>query len=200
VFRRRKGKERESHSLSVRFGLVGAAHCLVVFASHTPFSIMSDDEHQFESKADAGASKTYPQQAGTIRKGAHLVIKQRPCKVVEVSTSKTGKHGHAKCHFVAIDIFTGKKLEDIVPSSHNCDVPHVSRTDYQLIDISEDGFVSLLTDNGVTKDDLRLPTDEGLLTQIRDGFAEGKDLVVTVMSAMGEEQIAALKDIGGKNN
>ena len=46
-------------------------------------------------------------------------------QVVEVSTSKTGKHGHAKCHFVAIDIFNSKKLEDIVPSSHNCDVNHL---------------------------------------------------------------------------
>jgi translation initiation factor 5A len=120
-------------------------------------------------------------------------------QVVEVSTSKTGKHGHAKCHFVAIDIFTGKKLEDIVPSSHNCDVPEAVRTDYQLIDISEDGFVSLLTENGDTKDDLRLPTDDQLLTQIMDGFKDGKDLVVTVMTAMGEEQICALKDVGPKN-
>uniref|UniRef100_A0A0E0BT57 Translation initiation factor 5A C-terminal domain-containing protein n=1 Tax=Oryza glumipatula TaxID=40148 RepID=A0A0E0BT57_9ORYZ len=160
---------------------------------------MSDsEEHHFESKADAGASMTYPQQAGTIRKNGYIVIKNRPCKVVEVSTSKTGKHGHAKCHFVAIDIFTAKKLEDIVPSSHNCDVPHVNRTEYQLIDISEDGFVSLLTENGNTKDDLRLPTDDNLLSQIKDGFGEGKDLVVTVMSAMGEEQICALKDIGPK--
>ncbi|KAF9608025.1 hypothetical protein IFM89_004906, partial [Coptis chinensis] len=119
-------------------------------------------------------------------------------QVVEVSTSKTGKHGHAKCHFVAIDIFTSKKLEDIVPSSHNCDVPHVNRTDYQLIDISEDGFVSLLTENGNTKDDLRLP-EEPLLTHITEGFAEGKDLVVIVMSSMGEEQISTLKDIGPKN-
>ncbi|RRT55962.1 hypothetical protein GW17_00020070 [Ensete ventricosum] len=99
---------------------------------------MSDEEHHFESKADAGASKTYPQQAGTIRKNGYIVIKGRPCKV------------------------------------------------------------SLLTENGNTKDDLKLPTDEALLTQLKDGFAEGKDLVVTVMSAMGEEQICALKDIGPK--
>lgn len=84
------------------------------------------------------------------------------------------------------------------PSSHNCDVPHVNRTDCQLIDIFGDGFMSLLIENANTKDDLRLPTDEQLLTQIKDGFAEGKDLVVTVMSAMGEEQICAIKDIGPK--
>ncbi|MCD7473273.1 hypothetical protein HAX54_015052 [Datura stramonium] len=44
--------------------------------------------------------------------------------------------------------------------------------DYLLIDISEDGFVSLLTDSGNSKDDLRLPTDENLLTRIKDGFTE----------------------------
>jgi translation initiation factor 5A len=102
---------------------------------------MADEEHHdvhFES-TDAGASKTFPQQAGTIRKSGHIVIKGRPCKVVDVSTSKTGKHGHAKCHFVAVDIFTSKKVEDLQPSSHNCDVPVVNRVEYQLIDISDDG-------------------------------------------------------------
>ena len=69
----------------------------------------------------------------------------------------------------------------------------MNRTDYQLIDISKHGFVSLvtengntkdnlLTENGNTKDDLKLPTDDSLLTQIKDGFVEGKDLVVSVMS------------------
>jgi hypothetical protein len=37
-----------------------------------------------------------------------------------------------------------------------------------------------------------------LNAQIKDGFAEGKDLIVSVMSSMGEEQICALKDIGPK--
>lgn len=70
-----------------------------------------------------------------------------------------------------------------------------SREPYiQLIDTSEDGFVSLLTKNGNTKDDLRLPTNENLPNQINDGFAEGKDLIV--MSAMGGEQICALKNLG----
>ena len=62
---------------------------------------MGDDHHdeEFES-AESGASKTFPKQCSALRKGEHVVIKGRPCKVVEMSTSKTGKHGHAKVRHV----------------------------------------------------------------------------------------------------
>jgi hypothetical protein len=43
-------------------------------------SLAAADHETFES-VDAGASLTYPQQAGTIRKNGFIVIKQRPCKV-----------------------------------------------------------------------------------------------------------------------
>jgi len=155
---------------------------------------MSEDEqhNQTFEQASAGASLTFPMQCSALRKNGHVVIKGRPCKIVDMSTSKTGKHGHAKVHLVAIDIFTGKKLEDICPSTHNMDVPNVRRTEYQLVNI-DDGFLNLMTIEGVAKDDVKVPEGE-IGTQISTGFDEGKDLFVTIVSAMGEEQAISFKE------
>ncbi|KAF9513546.1 hypothetical protein BS47DRAFT_1329517 [Hydnum rufescens UP504] len=150
-----------------------------------------DHNHTFES-AGAGASLTYPMQCSALRKGGHVVIKSRPCKIVDMSTSKTGKHGHAKVHLVAIDIFTGKKLEDICPSTHNMDVPNVNRVEYTLVNI-DDGFLNLMTPEGASKDDVKVPEGE-LGAQISSEFDAGKELLVTVVSSMGEEMALSLKE------
>ncbi|MCJ1351745.1 MAG: Eukaryotic translation initiation factor 5A [Icmadophila ericetorum] len=146
----------------------------------------SHHEHTFDS-ADAGASATYPMQCSALRKNGFVVIKGRPCKIVDMSTSKTGKHGHAKVHLVALDIFTGKKLEELCPSTHNMDVPNVSRKEMQLLDISDDGFLSLMSEDGETKDDVKLPEGE-VGEKIEKLFrAEEKDTNVIVLTSMGEE-------------
>lgn len=135
---------------------------------------------------------TYPMQCSALRKNGHVVIKGRPCKIVEMTTSKTGKHGHAKAHLVAIDIFTGKKMEDLSPSTHNMDVPNVSRNEYMLIDI-DDGFLNLMTNDGETKDDVKAPDSE-LGEKMQAEFDAGKELMVTIVSAMGEEQAVSYKE------
>merc|ERR1712166_326922 len=72
-------------------------------------------------------------------------IKGKPCKVTEITSSKTGKHGHAKCHIVALDIFTSKKYEDLCPASHNMSIPFVKRVELQCLTADPDtGEVSLL--------------------------------------------------------
>jgi len=152
---------------------------------------MADLEADFE-QGTSGASSTFPQQCSALRKNGFVMIKDRPCKIVEMSTSKTGKHGHAKVHMVALDIFTGKKMEDICPSTHNLNVPNVTRKDYQFLGETDDGFAQLMDlETNDTKEDLKMPTDADLLRDIRASADDGG--LVTVLSAIGEEKIVGCK-------
>ena len=156
-------------------------------------------------QGDAGSAHTYPMAAGELRKGSHLMIKGHPCKVAEISTSKTGKHGHAKAHIVAIDIFTSKKYEDLCPCSHNSEIPFIKRTELQCLTADDkSGEVSLLLENGDTRDDLMLPNvvkvgeptedDEKLAKEIVEEVEKGaKTVVVCVLEACGVEKIVAMK-------
>merc|ERR1712066_407662 len=109
-----------------------------------------------------------------------------------------------KAHIVALDIFTGKKYEDLCPTSHNMDIPFVKRTEYQLLNADGGtGEVSLLLEDGGTKDDLNLPcfiatgepTDDDTKCQkeILEAFEAGKTTIVAVLSACGQEKLVGVK-------
>jgi translation initiation factor 5A len=136
-----------------------------------------------------------PMQASAFRKGTNIILKDKPCKVVEMSTSKTGKHGHAKVNFTGIDIFTGKKYKEIQGSTHPMLTFDATKADWGVMDIT-DNNVSLINDEGATME-LALPPDEELAKKIKDAQeADQKEVSVTVMTALGQSQITgfSLKD------
>lgn len=122
------------------------------------------------------------------------MIKGKPCKILSISVSKTGKHGHAKCNFTAVDIFTGKKLEDMIPSTHGTTVPIVNRADWEIIDIEGDEL-TLMDEGGNQKTDLNLPTyPDSMAEEIRNAWDGGENTItVTVQGAVGIEQVVAWK-------
>lgn len=148
-------------------------------------------DETFEGNQDV-AEKTYPIRAGEVKKGMIVMLKGFPCKVVEVTTSKTGKHGHAKANITGLDIFTSKKYQDISPTSHNMVAPVVANTHLTLTDI-QDGFVTVMNDNGEIREDLKLPDGE-LGEKLTTLLAEDdKEITVVVTKAMDTECITTYK-------
>lgn len=70
-----------------------------------------------------------------------------------------------------------------------------SSDEFQLLDISDDGFVSLMDEKGDLRDDLRIPSDEELAKKIREELDKSEgNVIITVLSAVGEEAIVACKN------
>eukprot|EP01060_Flectonema_neradi_P019328 TRINITY_DN263_c0_g2_i1.p1 TRINITY_DN263_c0_g2~~TRINITY_DN263_c0_g2_i1.p1 ORF type:complete len:161 (+),score=41.35 TRINITY_DN263_c0_g2_i1:56-538(+) len=151
----------------------------------------SDNEFDF---CTAG-SNTFPIQCGSLRKGMHCIIDGHPVKILSIDTSKNGKHGHAKAHITGEDIFTGKKVEECCPTSHNVEAPVVSRQDYILIDI-EDEYLTLQEMDGEIREDLTLPKhDDDLRNRIKRCFdMTEKEFIITVTTAMNMEGVVQIRE------
>ena len=156
---------------------------------------MEDYEYQ---TGNSGSGQIEKVSAGSLKKGDLVMIKEHPCKVVSFSTAKTGKHGSAKAMITGIDIFSGNKYECTFSTGDNVDAPVAKRLEYSLINIDDEGYCTLLTDSGETKEDLQLPTDEWLkdvVDRIKSIFEDGKkECIVSVLGAMDQEKIIAVRE------
>merc|ERR1712022_79668 len=130
------------------------------------------------ARGGAGASKTFPIRAGEVRKG-----------------------GHAKADIVGLDVFTGKKYQDLSPTSHNMIAPVMFRSEWQLTDIEMPaGTMTLMDANGKQRQDLDLPkTTQGewsalsntIMTRF-NGLPGDKAAFCVVLKAMDTEQVIDL--------
>ena len=66
-------------------------------------------------------------EASELRKGGHVLLpvsgRDEPCRIQELSTSKTGKHGHAKISITATDVASGRKVERNLRADERVTVP-----------------------------------------------------------------------------
>ncbi len=143
------------------------------------------------SKMSEENSFTTPIAAGQLKQGMNAILKNRPCKIISMSVSKTGKHGHAKAHFIGTDVFTGKKYEEVCPTTHTMWQPILEKKEYVVADIDEEYF-SLLNDNGDTKDDLRV-FEGDMFNKIQKHFYKDNEVIVCILSWGEEEAVISFR-------
>ena len=160
----------------------------------------SSEENHIEldiHHADAGSQEYTSIPVNKLKKGGYVMIQKRPCRAIDITVSKPGKHGHAKASIIGVDIFTGRRYDTHLPTSHEIEVPFVDRQDYALINI-EDNHTQLLTQNGALREDVDIPSEGN---EIRDRIVKlfneagnsDDQVIVTVISSMGESLIVDCK-------
>lgn len=121
---------------------------------------------------------------GTLKEGSYVVVDGAACRVNDVSTSKTGKHGHAKTRLVAIGIIDEKKRELVMPSHDNVEVPIIDKRSAQVLSIVDDKATCMDSESFETIE-LVIPAE--LKGQVVDGTT------VLYWDVMGQKIMKTLK-------
>ena len=101
-----------------------------------------------------------------MKKGGWCMIKGNPCKVTDITAKVKGIGASANDRVVitGTHFLTGKQSTDTInlTNAHDgLEVPVTSKKKYTLLDVDTDsGFLSLLTDDGDTKEDASLSKKE----------------------------------------
>lgn len=74
--------------------------------------------------------------AKELRIGKYVLIDDIPCRVVQIESSKPGKHGSAKMRITAIGVFDGQKKTLLSPGDADVDVPIIDRKAVQVMSVS----------------------------------------------------------------
>ena len=129
-------------------------------------------------------SETKLVSVGTLKKGDTIVIEGNACKISDMSTSRPGKHGHAKVNLMAVGLIDGKKRQLTMPGHDKVDAPIIEKKTAQVLSIA-----------GNTANVMDMETYETMDLEIPQEFkaeiAEGKEVLYWVI--MGSKVIKQVK-------
>ena len=83
------------------------------------------------------------QEVRTLKVNRYMIVDEEPCKIVELSTSKPGKHGECKAKIVCIGVFDSQKRTVVHPVKHKVQVPIIDKRSAQIVSI-QGGEVQLM--------------------------------------------------------
>ena len=72
-----------------------------------------------------------------LKENKYILLDDEPCKIVEITTSKPGKHGEAKARIVAIGVFDNTKRSVVYPTKHKIKVPIIEKKTAQILSITQ---------------------------------------------------------------
>jgi translation initiation factor 5A len=107
-------------------------------------------------------------ELGDLREGSYIVIDGEPCRIVELSKAKTGKHGSVKVHVVAIGIFSGSRKSLVAPADQRVEVPIVSKRTGHVIAVTG-GKVQVMDMESYETFELDIPSDLEIANRIASG-------------------------------
>ena len=133
-----------------------------------------------------------------LRIGYYIMIKDRPCKITDMYISK----GYPmKAYITALDIFNGTKNEIVRRTETEICVPEIKTFMYTLLDIDQDGYISLISNDNKIREDLHFTSSlapvyfsdlHAKQKEIEKSLLE-KDVIVVTLKALDIEMITEFK-------
>ncbi len=111
--------------------------------------------------------------ATEMRLNTFLLIDGVAHQVKKMDISKTGKHGHAKVRFEAVNVFTGKKKVQVIPGHDKFEVPMIDKRAAQVLSVSGN-MASLMDSESFENMDLEI--GEGVEGIVEGGNVEYWDI------------------------
>lgn len=122
--------------------------------------------------------------AKELKIGKYVLIDDIPCKVVEIESSKPGKHGAAKMRITAIGVFEGQKKTLLTPGDADVDVPIIERRNVQIMSVSGSN-AQVMDQQTYEVYDMEIPQE------LQAQAAAGKE--AEVLEAMGRKKMERVK-------